>query len=98
MAKAYIVRIAEEVIDDEGMEAMYDQVQDILDRAGGKVLVRGGAIHSMNDGSTPPPRIMVAEFDSVAAARSLFDDPEYDRLANLRQQLITASVFIVEGV
>jgi uncharacterized protein (DUF1330 family) len=50
------------------------------------------------EGEAPAGRIVVIEFDSLAAARSFEDSPEYRAAAQLRQKAAQGRVFLVEGV
>jgi uncharacterized protein (DUF1330 family) len=72
-------------------------VPPILAKYGGKYLVRGGQTESV-EGPTPAGRIVVIEFDSLAAAGTFEHSPEYQALAPLRHKAAQSRIFLVEGV
>ena len=96
--KGYIVTIDREVKDAQGLAALSNRLRGMLEDAGGEFLVRGGNIHPMDDGSTPPARIMVAQFESLEAVQQLFAMSEFVALREERHQFATSTTFIVEGV
>jgi uncharacterized protein (DUF1330 family) len=49
------------------------------------------------EGEPPRGRIVVIEFDSLAAARSFEDSPDYQAVAPLRHKAASSRVFLVEG-
>lgn len=94
--KGYIV--AELAVTDAAAYREYAAlVPQIVARYGGRYLVRGGE-STAKEGAAPAGRVVVIEFDSVAAARAFYDAPEYAAIAPLRQRASTSRVFIVEGV
>jgi uncharacterized protein (DUF1330 family) len=71
-------------------------VPPIVAKFGGKFLVRGGQTAAV-EGEPPGGRIVVIEFDSLAAARSFEDSPDYLAIAPLRHKASRSRVFLVEG-
>jgi uncharacterized protein (DUF1330 family) len=69
----------------------------ILAKFGGKYLVRGGKALSV-EGPPPGGRIVVIEFNSLAAAQAFEESPEYQALAPLRRKASQSRVFLAEGV
>ena len=63
---------------------------------GGKYLVRGGQTQAV-EGEPPRGRIVVIEFDSLAAARSFEDSPDYQAITPLRHKAASSRVFLAEG-
>ncbi len=72
-------------------------VPSTLAAHGGDYLVRGGHIEVL-EGDWRPQRIVVVQFDSVAAARKWWQAPAYSPLKTLRQQSTTTNMILVEGV
>jgi uncharacterized protein (DUF1330 family) len=94
--KGYV--IAEiSVTDPEAYKQYAATVPPILAKFGGKYLVRGGQTVA-EEGEPPSGRIVVIEFDSLAAARSFEDSPEYQAVAPLRRKAARSRVFLVEGM
>jgi uncharacterized protein (DUF1330 family) len=72
------------IIDPAGYNKYAEQVSSILDKFGGKVLCRGGAIEVM-EGPSDFPRHVVIEFESVEAAKACFNSEEYRSAAAHRR-------------
>jgi uncharacterized protein (DUF1330 family) len=68
-----------------------------LEKYGGKFLVRGGKLKTL-EGSREPGRVVVLEFPSVEQARRWYDSPEYRDARALRLSTADSDVIIVEGV
>jgi uncharacterized protein (DUF1330 family) len=85
------------VTDPEAYKQYAATVPPILAKFGGKYLVRGGQTVA-EEGESPSGRIVVIEFNSLAAARSFEDSPEYQAVAPLRRKAARSRVFLVEGM
>jgi uncharacterized protein (DUF1330 family) len=85
------------VTDPEAYKQYIATVPAIVAKFGGKYLVRGGQTAGV-EGAAPTGRIVILEFDSLAAARSFEDSSEYRAAASLRQKAARSRVFLVEGV
>ena len=84
------------VTDSEVYKSYAAAVGPLVARFGGKYVVRGGQIIAV-EGYPPIGRFVVIEFDSLAAARSFEDSPEYQAIAPLRRKSTRSRVFLVEG-
>ncbi len=85
-------------ITDEALHAEFrEKVAAAIASYGGKYLARGGAVEVI-DGDWHPERIIIAEFESVDAARTYLNSPEYDEMRELRSKAANAIVVLVEGV
>jgi len=94
MAVYMIVEIA--VKDREQYVKYVEQVAEIVNRHGGRYLVRGGAVTSMS-GDWKPERVIVIEFDTMDAWRACFTSPEYRAIAPFREQSTNTRAIVVEG-
>ena len=93
---AYLV--AQVRIDDpETYQRYREAVPTLVDRFGGRFLVRGGELEVL-EGAWPLPRLVIIEFQSRDAARLFYESPEYQRILPLRQQASQGNVILVEGV
>ena len=63
----------------------------------GRYLARGGVVN-VGEGNWQPGRIVIVEFDDLAAAKAFYDSPDYAPLKALRQRASTGNVVFVEGV
>jgi len=85
------------VTDTEAYKQYAAAVPPIAAKFGGRYLVRGGPTVAV-EGEPPAGRIVVIEFDSLAAARSFEQSAEYQAVAPLRRQAARSRQFLVEGV
>ena len=72
-------------------------IKPVIEAAGGRYLVRGGA-HMVIEGDWKPTRLVIFEFPSPAAAQSFYVSPAYQSLKTLRQEASSANIVGVEGV
>jgi uncharacterized protein (DUF1330 family) len=66
-------------------------------RYGGRFLVRGGAVETM-EGGWAPQRIVVLEFPTVEQAKAWYHSDEYAEGLRLRHAASTGRMILVEGV
>ncbi|MDW8469111.1 MAG: DUF1330 domain-containing protein [Burkholderiales bacterium] len=93
---AYV--IAQVDVKDEALFEEYRrQVPETVARYGGRYLVRGGALETL-EGGWSPRRLVVLEFPSVEAARRWYRSPEYAPLLAMRLKAAETKALIVEGV
>ena len=95
MAAYIIVQI--DVRDSE----MYEQYKALAPASiaayGGRYLVRGGAVETL-EGGWHPSRFVILEFPSAARARSWWSSPEYAAARTVRQSAARSEMILVEGV
>ena len=90
--------IADITVTDPDAYAEYRaQVPALIEKCGGRYIARGGEV-SVGEGDWQPGRMVILEFDDVAAAKAFYNGPDYAPLKALRQRASTGSVVIVEGV
>lgn len=94
MAAYVIAQI--DITDPEKFEAYRAKVPATIEKYGGRYVVRGGAVTPL-EGTPPNPRIVVLEFDSVAAAKRWYESDDYGPLVPMRQAAANGPVLIVEG-
>lgn len=95
MAAYVIVDI--QVTDPAGYAAYRQLAPPIVAAYGGKYLVRGGALETL-EGDWAPQRLVILEFPSVAQAKAWWDSPEYRPLREMRQRTTRSRMVVVEGV
>jgi uncharacterized protein (DUF1330 family) len=92
---AYV--IVENRADDQSKLTLYRRGNtELVARHGGRFIVRGGAVTSL-EGGWDPQRVVVIEFPDVAAARGWYDDPDYQPLKADRQAHSETRIILVEG-
>jgi uncharacterized protein (DUF1330 family) len=97
MAAYVIVRVLE-VRDTAWREEYGPKTAALVQKHGGKFLVRGGAKESLEGGGKLPANIVVLEFPSMERAKAWYNDPAYAPLIKLRQSGCEAELVLVEGV
>jgi uncharacterized protein (DUF1330 family) len=85
-----------EVHDPETYATYTAQTPGVIERHGGRFIVRGGAAESL-EGAAPAGRLVVIEFPDLAAARRFYDSPDYQAIVGIRHQAATSRVILVEG-
>ncbi len=86
-----------DVTDLEGFEAYRKLVAPTIADAGGRYRVRGGAFDVV-EGEWQPKRLVILEFDSMAAARAWYESDAYAPVKAIRQKSARTNVVLVEGL
>ena len=94
MPAYFIVNL--DVKDRERFEAYRQQVVPVVEKHGGRYLVRGGELHPV-EGDLGLKRLVILEFLSLEAARRFYGSPEYAPLLRLRQESAASDIVLVEG-
>ena len=93
---AYVV-VEIEVLDEARYETYKQLVPSSLAAYGGRFLVRGGAVETL-EGEWSPSRFVIVEFPSVAQARAWWASAEYAEAKALRQATARTQMILVAGV
>ena len=67
----------------------------ILKRLGGQFIVRGGTSEVVEGSALD--RHVVVEFPSYEAALAAYNDPEYQKVADIRRRSADSTIIVVEG-
>lgn len=86
-----------DVHDPERYETYRHRVPEFIAKYGGEYLVRGGAVEVI-EGTWQPKRLVLFRFADRQAIQEFFEDPAYDELRRLRQEVATCSIIAVDGV
>jgi uncharacterized protein (DUF1330 family) len=92
---AYVIGEVE-VTDPATYEDYRRQVPAVVTKYGGRFIVRGGKVESL-EGGWAPKRIVVLEFPSVEQAQKWYRSAEYAPLIELRQRASRGKLILVEG-
>lgn len=95
MPKGYLVGHFD-VTDFETYKSYTAQAPGIIEKYGGKYLVRGGDFEPIED-QMPGSRTIVLEFDSLAQARTFYNSEEYQNIVGIRHSVATGAAILVEG-
>jgi uncharacterized protein (DUF1330 family) len=95
MAAYFIVDIK---VEDAELYGEYRKlVGPTLERYGGKFLVRGGTIETI-EGDWQPQRLVLLEFEDIEQFKRWYFSPEYTQARNMRFQASTAQAILVQGI
>jgi uncharacterized protein (DUF1330 family) len=94
--RGYVI-VEIEVTDPAVYEEYRCQAEATVVSRGGKYLVRGGAVETL-EGDWQPKRLVVLEFPSVGQARAWWDCEEYREPKTLRQRSAVTKMILVKGV
>ena len=86
-----------EVTDSGPYDDYRRQVPPVVEKFGGKYLVRGGNLETV-EGDWTPRRLVVLEFPSVEKAKEFYDSEDYQPLKALRLSSTDSKMVLVEGV
>ena len=84
--------------DPSWLEKYRATVPSIVARHGGKYLVRGGKMETLEGSAPLPTSFVVLEFPSMDEARAFYNDPEYGPFIKLRQGGSDLEMVLVEGL
>lgn len=93
---AYVI-VEVEVEDPVRYEAYKTMVPASIAQYGGRFLVRGGEVTTL-EGGWNPKRLVVIEFPSVERAKAWWSSPEYAEAKALRQATSRGRMIVVGGV
>jgi uncharacterized protein (DUF1330 family) len=85
-----------EVTDPATYEEYRKQVMAVVTKYGGKFIVRGGRVETL-EGDWAPKRFVALEFPSLEQAQKWYRSPEYAPLIALRQKASRGKLVLVEG-
>ena len=93
---AYVI-VETEVTDPEQYERYKAASTEAVAAAGGRFAVRGGEL-AVLEGDWQPSRLVVLEFDDLAAARRWYDSERYQAARRLREGAARLRMVAVQGV
>jgi len=93
---AYLI-VDLEITDADVIQEYARQAPAVIQKYGGKYLVRGGAWEAL-EGDWRPKRVVVLEFPSVAQAKRWYDSDDYKKLKDMRRKAAKSNVILVEGM
>lgn len=83
--------------DSETYDRYRAQTPAVIERFGGRFVVRGGDPEAL-EGEARPGRVVVVEFPSRERAQQFYESPEYQAILPLRLAASTGTAVLVDGV
>ena len=93
---AYVI-VEIKVTEPEAYEDYKRQAPPLIAKFGGKYLVRGGHVESL-EGDWLPERLVILEFPSVEQANRWWSSADYAFAKELRQRTTVSKMVVVEGL
>jgi uncharacterized protein (DUF1330 family) len=93
---AYII-VDIEITDPAGYEEYKKLAGATVEKYGGKYIVRGGAVETL-EGDWEPKRIVVLEFESVQRAKEWLNCEAYREPRKMRHRTAKTKMIVVESV
>lgn len=93
---AYVI-VETDVTDPERYERYRAAATEAVVAAGGRYVARGGALDVL-EGDWEPSRLVVLEFDDLAAARRWYDSEGYRQARQLREGAARLRMVAVQGL
>ena len=85
-----------EVTDPQAYEEYRKQVLAVVTKYGGRFIVRGGKVETL-EGGWAPRRVVALEFPSLDQARTFYQSEEYAPLLRMRHAASRGKMILVEG-
>ena len=93
---AYLI-VELEVTDPAKFQRYRELVPPIIEKFGGRYIVRGGGTEVL-EGNWEPKRIVVLEFETAQKAKECMESEEYRPVKQLRLESANTNMVLVEGV
>ena len=95
MKKGYIIGQIT-ITDPEKYRKYASSTQEIVQKFGGKYLVRGGD-QDVKEGNPSGNRDVVVEFESLEKAKKFYNSEEYRKIIDIRKENSDGYIILVEG-
>ena len=93
---AYVI-VEIDIVDPTGYEEYKQLASATVEKYGGKYIVRGGAVETL-EGDWKPKRIVVLQFGSMQRAKDWLDCEEYREPSEIRHRTAKTKMILVEGM
>jgi uncharacterized protein (DUF1330 family) len=93
---AYVI-VEIDIVDPAGYEEYKKLAGATVERYGGKYIVRGGPMETL-EGDWKPKRIVVLQFESTQRAKDWLNCEEYCEPRKMRHRTARTRMIVVEGV
>lgn len=93
---AYLI-VDLDVHDWDGFQAYRTEVGTFIRKYGGAYIVRGGEFEVL-EGDWQPHRLVMFQFPDRAAIRAMYADPDYQKLAKVREACARSVSIAVDGM
>lgn len=85
------------VKDADAFQAYRTRAAASIEQHGGRYLVRGGPVETL-EGSWAPATIIIVEFPDIVRARAWYGSPEYASALAFRDDALSRNLILLDGI
>ena len=98
MEQEYYLLVDVDIHNIDEYKKYLDKVKPMVEKYGGKYLIKGGEIDAKETDLWKPTRIVLVQFPNKISALNWYNSEEYRPLKNLRLNNANSNILFIEGV
>mgnify|MGYP001431702999 FL=1 len=98
MEQNYFMLVDVDIHNIEEYKKYLEKVKPMVEKFGGKYLIKGGKIDAKETDLWKPKRIVLVKFPNKSSALKWYNSEEYRALKNLRLNNASSNILFIEGV
>ena len=98
MEQNYFMLVDVDIHNIEVYKKYLEKVKPIVEKFGGKYLIKGGKIEAKETDLWKPKRIVLVKFPNKSSALRWYNSEEYRALKHLRLNNASSNILFIEGV
>ena len=98
MEQNYFMLVDVDIHNIDEYKKYLEKVKPMVEKFGGKYLIKGGKIDAKETDLWKPKRIVLVKFPNKSSALKWYNSEEYRALKNLRLNNASSNILFIEGV
>ena len=98
MEKNFFLLVDVDIHNIDEYKKYLEKVKPMVEKFGGKYLIKGGKIDAKETDLWKPKRIVLVKFPNKPSALNWYNSEEYRALKNLRLNNASSNILFIEGV
>ena len=98
MEKNFFLLVDVDIHNIDEYKKYLEKVKPMVEKFGGKYLIKGGKIDAKETDLWKPKRIVLVKFPNKSSALKWYNSEEYRALKNLRLNNASSNILFIEGV
>ena len=98
MEKNYFMLVDVDIHNIDEYKKYLEKVKPMVEKFGGKYLIKGGKIDAKETDLWKPKRIVLVKFPNKSSALKWYNSEEYRALKHLRLNNASSNILFIEGV
>ncbi|MDA9657432.1 DUF1330 domain-containing protein [Alphaproteobacteria bacterium] len=98
MGQEYYLLVDVDIHNIDEYKKYLNKVKPMVEKFGGKYLIKGGEIDAKETDLWKPKRIVLVQFPNKVSALNWYNSEEYRPLKNLRLNNATSNILFIKGV